>query len=87
MDFCSCCGDQIIKDHACTYKELKFCSISCMDRYLLLKCRAGEISFLDLPKEVRDRETGIKKTAYKCNSVECPVCGTIFYTSSSFGDG
>ena len=57
-----------------------------MDRYLLLKCRAGEISFLDLPKEVRDRETGIKKTAYKCNSVECPVCGTIFYTSSSFGE-
>ena len=84
MKLCSCCGNPVIKGQVQVYKELQFCSVNCMDRFLLLKCKAGDISFLDLPREVRDRENGKHKTVYKCNTVECPVCNTIFYINYSF---
>lgn len=70
MKLCHCCGEEVLEES--TYKEMTFCSVKCMDRYLLHMCESGRISFLDLPKETRDRESNRKPL--KCHSVECGVC-------------
>lgn len=84
MGYCVCCGELATGEH--DFKTYSFCSIKCMDKYLLNMCKDGRISFLDLPKETRDRENNNPRCVYKCHSVTCPVCGTVFYASSYFGE-
>lgn len=78
MGYCVCCGELVTNE--CIYNDLSFCSTKCMDKYLLHMCEAGRISFLDLPKETRDRERD--RHALQCESKTCPTCGVVFYTSS-----
>lgn len=83
MDFCYMCGELINKE--VNHNDLKFCSIRCMDKYFLNLCVNDKISFLDVPKETRDRELGRK--SYECRATTCPTCGSVFYTSYTFNDG
>jgi len=78
MGYCVCCGELATGEH--DYKTYSFCSVTCMDKYLLNMCKEGRISFLDLPKETRDRESNRK--SLKCHSRECGICGTIFYINT-----
>jgi hypothetical protein len=88
IKICSQCNEQIGQDDYIIYEDKSYCSEKCLDCYIELdwlnKCKSGEISFLDIPKEIRDKEHNIKK--YKSVSKTCPICNTIFYTSSSFGE-
>lgn len=79
MDYCIYCGEYIDNGTEVRYEDLEFCSIKCLDMYFLTKCVNEEISFLDLPKETRDRELG--RRSYVVHPKTCPVCGTIFYIS------
>lgn len=77
MDYCIECGEYIDNGTEVRHDNLEFCSIKCLDMYFLTKCANEEISFLDLPKETRDRESG--RSSYIVHPKTCPVCGTIFY--------
>lgn len=82
MKYCQLCGESIYTE--CRYNGKVFCSTECMDTYLLNRCVSEEISFLDLPADVRNRERHSR--AYKCTSRQCPVCGTVFYVSNKFDE-
>ena len=84
MKFCTRCGSPVIGKDGAVYKDLYFCSAKCLDTHFLTKCKLGEISFLDMPQEVRDRERG--KKALACKAKRCPICGAMFYPTSSFGE-
>lgn len=53
------------------------------EKLLLNKCKRGELSFLDIPKEIREKYDGriSKRTVTASN--ECVICGCIFYTVKS----
>jgi len=82
MQFCFRCGEPVIKEE--NHENIMFCSTQCMDKHYLTKCSKGEMSFLDVPSETRNRE--MKRKLYKCVAKTCPICGTIFYTGSVFND-
>lgn len=85
---CDHCTEQIGYEDYITYEDKNFCSEKCLNDWIetdyLSKCKNGEISFLDIPKDIRDKERGLK--TYKTKSKTCPVCGTIYYVSSTFGE-
>lgn len=88
IKICFACAVQINNEVFCTYDGNNFCSEDCYKNWekkdLLNKCKSGEISYLDLPKELRDKERN--SNAHKCISKTCPECGTIFYTASYYGE-
>lgn len=82
MKYCKECGNLITKE--VSHNSLEFCSNTCMDKYFLNLCLNEKISFLDIPKETRDRE--LKRKHYNCEAKECPICGAVFFTSFAFND-
>ena len=88
MILCAQCAEQIGIEDFIIYEDKHYCSENCMNDWIendyLTRCKNGEISFLDIPREIRNKEHGLK--TYKTVSNTCPTCGNIFYASSTFGE-
>jgi len=86
-NMCVHCKSEILTDDFISHEHKKFCSDTCFQEWrehdILIKCRRGELSFLDIPKEIREKYDGriSKRTVTASN--ECVICGCIFYTVKS----
>jgi predicted nucleic acid-binding Zn ribbon protein len=85
---CAHCGKKIKPDDSIKVYRAAYCSVDCVKKQnelkLLKRCQKGEISFLDLPTELRNKDRKIK--SYKCKSNICKLCGNVFYTSETLGE-
>lgn len=84
---CEWCGVLENKDEPIYEDNKKFCSTQCVKGYrkiigkpLINKVMSGEISFLDLPKWLRDETSGIAPNKYITTAHKCVVCGRLFYS-------
>lgn len=87
---CGWCGGLENKDEPIYDDNQKFCSKSCLDKYrqsfrrkLIEQVITEEISFLDLPKWLRDETSGRKRRRFSTISHNCVVCGALFYSYPS----
>lgn len=84
---CSWCGGLELKDNPIFEDNNKFCSTHCLENYrisiehsIIEKVLNEEISFLDMPKWLRDKTSLRKPRRYSTHAHECVVCGNLFYT-------
>jgi hypothetical protein len=84
---CEWCGVLENKDEPVYMDNKTFCSNKCKKAYLIehakINLMAGTISFLDLPKSIRDTIDERRYGRTRTCAFKCIVCGTVFYSTPS----
>ncbi|MEN6553143.1 MAG: hypothetical protein ABFC34_09705 [Methanobacterium sp.] len=84
---CSWCGGLERKDDPIFEDNNKFCSVHCLENYrqsiehdIIEKVLNEDISFLDMPRWLRDKTSLRIHSGYSAYAHKCVICGNLFYS-------